>query len=136
MRLDSGDYPRFFTLVNRTADDGAKYYGPFGGRHETRLALDAVCAALRLPTCSRRFPRTSARSALPELPWAGVTASAARTARTRRNTAAAWLQATALLEGKLRAVTTQLTEQMNAAAERGLRDGCRPSATVCGPCPF
>ena len=34
----------------RTADDGAKYYGPFGGRHETRLALDAVCAALRLPT--------------------------------------------------------------------------------------
>ena len=56
VRLDSGDYPRF-TLVNRTADDGAKYYGPFGGRHETRLALDAVCAALRLPTCSRRFPR-------------------------------------------------------------------------------
>ena len=46
VRLDSGDYPRF-TLVNRTADDGAKYYGPFGGRHETRLALDAVCAALR-----------------------------------------------------------------------------------------
>ena len=56
VRLDSGDYPHF-TLVNRTADDGAKYYGPFGGRHETRLALDAVCAALRLPTCSRRFPR-------------------------------------------------------------------------------
>ena len=56
VRLDSGGYPRF-TLVNRTADDGAKYYGPFGGRHETRLALDAVCAALRLPTCSRRFPR-------------------------------------------------------------------------------
>ena len=57
VRLDEkSSYPRF-SLVNRTADDGARYYGPFGGRHETRLALDAVCAALRLPTCSRRFPR-------------------------------------------------------------------------------
>ena len=56
VRLDEkSSYPRF-SLVNRTADDGARYYGPFGGRHETRLALDAVCAALRLPTCSWRRP--------------------------------------------------------------------------------
>ena len=117
VRLDSGDYPRF-TLVNRTADDGAKYYGPFGGRHETRLALDAVCAALRLPTCSRRFPRDIGKErpclnfhmgrcdgfCRPDGPDA---------AEYRRRMA----QATALLEGKLRAVTTQLTEQMNAAAE-------------------
>ena len=117
MRLDSGDYPRF-TLVNRTADDGAKYYGPFGGRHETRLALDAVCAALRLPTCSRRFPRDIGKErpclnfhmgrcdgfCRPDGPDA---------AEYSRRMA----QATALLEGKLRAVTTQLTEQMNAAAE-------------------
>ena len=117
VRLDSGDYPRF-TLVNRTADDGAKYYGPFGGRHETRLALDAVCAALCLPTCSRRFPRDIGKErpclnfhmgrcdgfCRPDGPDA---------AEYRRRMA----QATALLEGKLRAVTTQLTEQMNAAAE-------------------
>ena len=116
VRLDSGDYPRF-TLVNRTADDGAKYYGPFGGRHETRLALDAVCAALRLPTCSRRFPRDIGKErpclnfhmgrcdgfCRPDGPDA---------TEYRRRMA----QATALLEGKLRAVTTQLTEQMNAAA--------------------
>ncbi len=57
VRLDiKSSYPRF-TLVNRTADDGAKYFGPFGGRYETRQAIDAVCAALCLPTCSRRFPR-------------------------------------------------------------------------------
>ena len=117
VRLDSGDYPRF-TLVNRTADDGAKYYGPFGGRHETRLALDAVCAALRLPTCSRRFPRDIGKErpclnfhmgrcdgfCRPDGPDA---------AEYRRRMA----QATALLEGKLRAVTAQLTERMTAAAE-------------------
>ena len=56
VRLSRGPYPRF-TMVNRYADDGARYFGPFGGRYETRQALDAVCAALRLPTCSRKFPR-------------------------------------------------------------------------------
>ena len=57
VRLDVGSsYPRF-TLVSKAADDGARYFGPFGGRHETRLAIDAVCSALKLPTCSRRFPR-------------------------------------------------------------------------------
>ena len=43
VRLQQGvDYPRF-SLVGRTADDGAKYFGPFGGRRETRLAIEAVC---------------------------------------------------------------------------------------------
>ncbi|MBU5626215.1 excinuclease ABC subunit UvrC [Oscillibacter sp. MSJ-2] len=56
VRLDRTSYPRF-TMVNRIADDGARYFGPFGGRHETRMALDAICTALRLPTCSRKFPR-------------------------------------------------------------------------------
>ena len=56
VRLDRSSYPRF-TMVNRTADDGARYFGPFGSRRETRLALDAIAAALRLPTCSRKFPR-------------------------------------------------------------------------------
>ena len=56
VRLSRGRYPRF-TLVNRPANDGAKYFGPFGGRYETRQAVDAVCQALRLPTCRRQFPR-------------------------------------------------------------------------------
>ena len=56
VRLDGGEYPRF-TIASRYADDGARYFGPFGGRSETRAALDAVLSALRLPTCQRRFPR-------------------------------------------------------------------------------
>lgn len=36
VRLDEkADYPRF-TLVTRPAEDGARYFGPFGGRSETR----------------------------------------------------------------------------------------------------
>ena len=61
VRLDTGAaYPRF-SLVGKTADDGAKYFGPFGGRRETRLAIEAVCGALHLPTCARQFPRDIGR---------------------------------------------------------------------------
>ena len=56
VRLSGGEYPRF-SLVSRPAEDGARYFGPFGGRSETRAALDAVCGAFRLPSCSRVFPR-------------------------------------------------------------------------------
>ena len=50
------EYP-VFSLVNSSREDGAKYFGPYGGRSETRGAITAVCNALRLPTCRRKFPR-------------------------------------------------------------------------------
>ena len=56
VRLSRERYPRF-SMVHKWADDGARYFGPFGGRFETRQAIDAVCAALKLPTCRRQFPR-------------------------------------------------------------------------------
>ena len=56
VRLSKETYPRF-SLVNKVANDSARYFGPFGGRFETRQALDAVLSALRLPTCSRKFPK-------------------------------------------------------------------------------
>ena len=56
VRLSKDEYPRF-TMTHKWAGDGARYFGPFGGRFETRQALDAVLSALRLPTCSRKFPR-------------------------------------------------------------------------------
>ncbi len=56
VRLSKETYPRF-AMVHKWAADGARYFGPFGGRFETRQALDAVLSALRLPTCSRKFPR-------------------------------------------------------------------------------
>ncbi len=56
VRLSRETYPRF-TMTHKFANDGAKYFGPFGGRFETRQALDAVLSALRLPTCNRKFPK-------------------------------------------------------------------------------
>jgi len=57
VRLDNKSlYPRF-TLAAAPAEDGAEYYGPFSSRATVKSAVDVVCKALRLPTCSRQFPR-------------------------------------------------------------------------------
>ena len=91
VRLDGKEeYPRF-TMVSKAAEDGAQYFGPFGGRHETRQALHAVSAALKLPTCTRRFPAILARSGPASTTIsASVTAFAAPMAPMGRSIAAAW----------------------------------------------
>ena len=57
IRLDvKSEYPRF-TVVSRVEEDDARYFGPYGGRGATFEIVDALRAALRLPTCNRQFPR-------------------------------------------------------------------------------
>ena len=56
VRLGRERYPRF-SVVSKMTNDGARYFGPYGGRGETYAALDAICEALRLPTCAKKFPR-------------------------------------------------------------------------------
>ena len=116
VRLSRGRYPKF-TLVNRPANDGAKYFGPFGGRYETRQAVDAVCQALHLPTCRRQFPRDigAERPCLnfhmgrcdgfcrPEMPEAEYD---------RRME-----QAAQLLEGRSKQLLRDMTAEMEAEAE-------------------
>ncbi len=49
-------YPRF-SLVSRVAEDGARYFGPYGSRSSSREIIQTVSSALRLPTCRKKFPR-------------------------------------------------------------------------------
>lgn len=57
VRLDvKSEYPRF-SVASKIAEDGARYFGPYGGRSTSFSAIDAVSKALMLPTCSRKFPR-------------------------------------------------------------------------------
>ena len=56
VRLPEEPYPRF-AMVSKPAKDGARYFGPYGGRQATGESLRAIAKALRLPTCSRVFPR-------------------------------------------------------------------------------
>ena len=50
------DYPRI-SLVSKISNDGASYFGPYGTRGVTQDVMDAVRLTLRLPDCSRQFPR-------------------------------------------------------------------------------
>ena len=49
-------YPTM-ALVGRVSDDGAEYFGPYGGRYITQKVMDTIRLALKLPDCSRVFPR-------------------------------------------------------------------------------
>ena len=118
VRLDGKEeYPRF-TMVSKAAEDGAQYFGPFGGRHETRQALHAVSAALKLPTCTRRFPRDIGKER-PCLNYhIGKCDGFCRTdgpdgAEYRRRME----QAAGLFSGKLRQVSAAMEQEMAEAAE-------------------
>ena len=57
LRLDMDrEYPAI-TMVSKPENDKAEYFGPFGSRGVTQAVLDAINAALKLPTCKRHFPR-------------------------------------------------------------------------------
>ncbi len=57
IRMDRREaYPRM-EICSRAGKDGADYFGPFGGRSQSREIIDAISKALLLPDCSRVFPR-------------------------------------------------------------------------------
>lgn len=61
IRLDvKSEYPTM-SLVNKPGRDSAKYFGPFGGRSQTRDIISTISKALLLPDCSRKFPRDIGR---------------------------------------------------------------------------
>lgn len=116
VRLSREAYPRF-SMVHRWANDGAKYFGPFGGRSETRQALDAVCAALRLPTCNRKFPRDIGAER-PCLNFhLGRCDGFCRPSMTAEEYNRRIRQACQMLEGKSRELLRDMAGEMEAEAE-------------------
>jgi excinuclease ABC subunit C len=117
VRLDMAeDYPRF-TLVRCVAKDGARYFGPFGGRGRTKEILDTIGKALGLPTCSRRFPRDRGK----DRPCLNLHMGACRgwclPEATREEYRAAISQAEMVLDGRKSELTVLLESQMLRAAE-------------------
>ena len=117
VRLDvKSEYPTF-SLANRMEKDGAKYFGPYGGRSMTAEIIDTICKALKLPTCSRRFPQDIGRQR-PCLNYhmgacAGYCLKDASAEEYRRSIREAEL----ILEGKTAELTADLTRRMEETAE-------------------
>ncbi len=111
------EYPRF-SLASKSVDDGARYFGPYGSRGSSYEIIKTVSAALRLPTCKKKFPRDIGK----ERPclnhhlgtcdgWCQPTMSAEEYQSRIR-------QAIRLLDGKFAQVEKELEEEMlQASAE-------------------
>ena len=117
LRLNMKDiYPKI-TLVSKIADDGANYYGPFGSRGVTNSVMEAIRLTLKLPGCSKEFPRDVGKDR-PCLNY-------------HMNQCAGWClenrscteyrermeQARQLLQGNYKTVAEQIKTQMLSAAE-------------------
>ncbi len=117
LRLNMKELYPAITIVSKPADDGADYYGPYGGRSVTHDVMEAIRLTLKLPGCHKQFPRDIGK----ERPCLNY----------HMNQCAGWcqenkscteyretmLQAKQLLQGNYKAVADQIREQMLAAAD-------------------
>ena len=116
VRLSREAYPRF-TMVSRVQSDGARYFGPYGGRFETRAALDAIAGALRLPSCRKKFPRDIGKER-PCLNYhMGRCDGFCRPEMTAEEYNRRMDMAVKILEGRTKLVTAELERDMEQAAE-------------------
>ncbi len=110
------EYPRF-SLSNRVREDGARYFGPYGSRGSTWDIVEALRAALKLPSCSKVFPRDIGKERPCLNHHLGKCAGWCRPEMSMEAHREAIDQAICLLEGKFRQVGDELQAEMERAAE-------------------
>lgn len=121
-------YPRI-EMVSKISKDGASYYGPYGSRSVSQAVLEAIRSTLRLPDCSKQFPRDIGKGR-PCLNYHMNQCEGWCLAdRTQEQYRAVLEHARQLLSGDYKAVAAELRRQMIAASDNlefelaaGLRD--------------
>ena len=117
LRLNMKDIYPVITLVNKLADDGANYYGPYGGRSVTHDVMEAIRLTLKLPGCHKQFPRDIGKDR-PCLNYhMNQCAGWCQTNKSCSEYRETMEQARQLLEGNYKSVADQIRRQMLAAAE-------------------
>ena len=110
------EYPKF-SLANKAAEDGARYFGPYGSRGNTQNIIDALRVALRLPSCNKKFPRDIGKER-PCLNYhMGQCDGYCRKDMDQSRYRETIDQAVRLLEGKFQEVGDELKAEMELAAE-------------------
>ncbi len=117
LRVDMNEQYPVITMVNKVLDDGADYFGPYGGRFVTQNVIDTIRLSLKLPGCNKKFPRDLGK----ERPclnyhmnncdgWCQLSKLPSDYHKTME-------QALLLLKGNYQEVAEQIERQMLAAAE-------------------
>ena len=57
LRLDQSEPYPVLTLASKVLEDGARYYGPYGGRYLTQKVIDTLRLTFKLPGCGKSFPK-------------------------------------------------------------------------------
>lgn len=118
LRLDLREAYPVITLANRVLDDGAKYFGPYGGRGRSQQVIEAIRSAFHLPGCSKKFPRDIGK----DRPCLNFQMNRCdgwcRKEMSQADYRGRMEQAALLLEGKHQNLLDELRGQMEAAAGR------------------
>ena len=117
LRLDLREQYPVMTLSAKAPDDGARYFGPYGGRFLTQKVIDTLRLTFKLPGCSRQFPRDIGK----ERPCLNFQMNNCdgwcRGDPDQREYHERMEQVQSLLQGQYKPVAAQLKEQMLAASE-------------------
>ena len=117
LRLDMREiYPKI-TLVSKLSDDGAEYFGPFGGRSVTHDVMEALRLTLKLPGCHLQFPRDVGKGR-PCLNYhMNQCAGWCQEGKSCTEYRQTMLQARELLRGNYKVVADEIREQMLSASD-------------------
>lgn len=117
VRIDRNAAYPILEMVGKTSDDGALYFGPYGGRYITQQVLHSIRLALKLPECSRVFPRDVGKGR-PCLNFhMGNCDGWCRTEMDAGEYRSRMEQALKLLKGDYKKVAAELQDRMLAASE-------------------
>ena len=118
VRLSVKDQYPNFSVVSKPQDDGARYFGPYGGRGSCFRAIDAVRSALGLPSCRRVFPREIGKGR-PCLNHHMGKCKAVCAGNVSAEEYKALIEtACAIFEGKAEGLIARLRDEMEVASER------------------
>ncbi len=118
LRVDLREEYPAIEMVSRVTGDGASYFGPFGGRFVTQHVIDTLRLTLKLPGCSKQFPRDLGK----ERPCLNYHMNNCdgwcQLSHSPKDYHARMEQAVLMLQGNYKQVADGLRTQMEAAADK------------------
>ena len=117
LRLNMKEVYPTISIVSKPAEDGAEYFGPYGGRSVTHDVMEAIRLTLKLPGCKKQFPRDIGK----DRPCLNYHMNQCEGWCQQNKTCTQYrqvmLQARELLKGNYKAVAEQIRQQMLSAAD-------------------
>ena len=117
VRIDLREEYPVMSMVNRVVEDGAQYYGPYGGRFVTQQLMDTIRLTFKLPGCGKVFPRDLGKDR-PCLNYHMNNCDGwCQLSRSPQEYQGIMKQVVLLLQGKYKQISQTLRQQMEEAAE-------------------